>query len=562
MKSGIKPLRSWLIVESLETRRLLSAAIVNGVLKIDGTSGDNDISVSSENGTTRVSIDGDLSTFNDADYSSLSIHGSADDDHVFVDQSITKQALIFGEDGNDSLTGAGAGDDNAIDGGNGNDTLDYSLRTDNLTAGGGTIKTATGIDAYANCETLLCGSGDDQISIFTFSDSNGPNDPIHYVDGGAGNDNLSYFDGATSLTGVDPTVHGGAGNDTLSVDRAGDDSGDMPQSGGPAYYFGDAGNDTFVMFRSLANRNFNGGSGIDSVDYSSFSSAGGLKVTLDNRPGDGPNGFDNVHNDVEIVSGSMWDDTLIGSNHDETLIGGPGNDSLLGQGGDDLLDGGSEDDTLIGGPGNDTLLGGDGDDSITGNGGQDSLDGGAGHNVADEPSQPNEVKLHSFFSVKAGVLRINGSNENDQITVQLDANNASTLELSMNDQNGSVPLSGIGSLIVQGGAGDDRISINSSITLSTRLYGGAGNDTIFGGSGGDRVYGGAGNDWIGTAAGNDILYGEAGNDRLFGGDGKDYIDGGAGQNLVRGDAGPNRIIVSTLDNFRRTARDLISLIRV
>ncbi|HVT90016.1 MAG TPA: hypothetical protein VHD56_14275, partial [Tepidisphaeraceae bacterium] len=86
MKSGIKPLRSWLIVESLETRRLLSAAIVNGVLKIDGTSGDNDISVSSENGTTRVSIDGDLSTFNDADYSSLSIHGSADDDHVFVDQ--------------------------------------------------------------------------------------------------------------------------------------------------------------------------------------------------------------------------------------------------------------------------------------------------------------------------------------------------------------------------------------------------------------------------------------------------------------------------------------------
>jgi Ca2+-binding RTX toxin-like protein len=72
-----------------------------------------------------------------------------------------------------------------------------------------------------------------------------------------------------------------------------------------------------------------------------------------------------------FITGSNFNDTLVGGQNTDTLIGGLGNDSLNGQQQNDLLQGGGGNDTLQGGGQNDTLIGGAGNDTLTGDGGAD-----------------------------------------------------------------------------------------------------------------------------------------------------------------------------------------------
>jgi Ca2+-binding RTX toxin-like protein len=74
-------------------------------------------------------------------------------------------------------------------------------------------------------------------------------------------------------------------------------------------------------------------------------------------------------NDSYDITGSNFNDTLVGGQNDDTLRGGLGNDSLNGQQQNDLIDGGAGDDTLIGGGQNDTLIGGAGSDTLSGGSG-------------------------------------------------------------------------------------------------------------------------------------------------------------------------------------------------
>ncbi|HYW20936.1 MAG TPA: DUF4347 domain-containing protein [Nodularia sp. (in: cyanobacteria)] len=94
---------------------------------------------------------------------------------------------------------------------------------------------------------------------------------------------------------------------------------------------------------------------------------------------------------------------------------------------------------------------------------------------------------------------------------------------------------GVNSIFWDGGAGNDVINIDASVTVNTTLRGGDGDDEIKGGSGVDDIDGGAGRDQItGGAAsdiihggvGNDLIFGNAGADQLFGDDGDDNIYGG------------------------------------
>ena len=79
-----------------------------------------------------------------------------------------------------------------------------------------------------------------------------------------------------------------------------------------------------------------------------------------------------------FITGSAFNDTLVGGVSNDTITGGLGADTLKGNSGADLLDGGDGDDLFIRGSGNDTLLGGDGNDTLTGGTDNDSLTGGAG----------------------------------------------------------------------------------------------------------------------------------------------------------------------------------------
>jgi Ca2+-binding RTX toxin-like protein len=532
-------------IELLEQRRLL-AVLTAGNLLVDGTSNNDTISISLSGSNINAVVNGSTQSFALSAVSSIEIHGDAGDDSISISTDISADANITGDAGDDTII-AGGGNE-TIDGGDGNDTLDYSQTSTPIISSGPTgdvLQIGSNNDTYENVETLIAGSGDDVIHIFDNND--GSSRPV-YIDGGPGNDDLSIFEIVSTTS---PTIHGGNGNDTLSVDIQGDEIG--PTSGGNAYYFGDAGNDTLNMDRSFANRDFNGGTGIDTIDYRGFTTAGGLSITLDNQPGDGPDGFDNVHSDVEIVYGSIWNDTIVGDGKNETLIGGPGDDSLVGNGGNDSLDGGVGNDTLVGGAGADTLVGGDGTDSLV----SDSADTIVDNSV----SSPPPIQSTPQMSLIDGILRVNGTSGDDQILLSLRASNTNMLEVSLNGTLSSFRVKDVSSIIVDAGDGNDTIKFdetNGPISISSKLYGDAGDDTIMGGSGKDRIYGGDGNDWISGGAGNDVIYGEAGDDRLFGGDGHDYIVGGAGTNVIRGEEGVDQIVAdSMLDDLHGNHGDQI-----
>ena len=89
---------------------------------------------------------------------------------------------------------------------------------------------------------------------------------------------------------------------------------------------------------------------------------------------------------IENVTGGFGNDVLTGDTRANILTGGAGGDTLRGEadtvtemGGDDTLNGGAGADMLYGGPGNDTLNGGDdNDETMQGGPGNDTLDGGKG----------------------------------------------------------------------------------------------------------------------------------------------------------------------------------------
>jgi hypothetical protein len=215
-------------------------------------------------------------------------------------------ARLAGGAGNDKLTG-GSGDDalrgeagaDTLKGGAGHDTADYSDRVNALTismddvAGDG--EAGENDNVGSDVEVLVGGAGPDVLS------GNAADNTIY---GNAGDDVLTGREGAD-------TLGGGDGNDTL----AGGDGADVLQ-----------GND-----------------GIDTTTYAG--AAGGVRVTLDGKPGDGAVG-ENDSVDTENVIGSTGDDVLIGNAGPNALGGGDGNDRILGGAAADALDGGNGDDIL------------------------------------------------------------------------------------------------------------------------------------------------------------------------------------------------------------------------
>ena len=91
-----------------------------------------------------------------------------------------------------------------------------------------------------------------------------------------------------------------------------------------------------------------------------------MTVTLVGGANDGEAGEgDNVHLSVERVTGTNFNDTIVG-------------EAGAGPSQPNIFNGGNGDDTLRGGDGNDTVNGGAGDDLVQGNAGRDSLVGGSG----------------------------------------------------------------------------------------------------------------------------------------------------------------------------------------
>ena len=171
-------------------------------------------------------------------------------------------------------------------------------------------------------------------------------------------------------------------------------------------------------------------------------------------------------------------------------------------------------------------------------------------------------KSHNYTAEQASRLIINGGAGNDKITVDKAVKNDLVImggagnDTIQGGAGNDTIVGGKGNDTLKGGAGNDRITDDSGVN---KIYGQAGDDTliahskstnssskysnqIYGGSGNDYLEGGNGKDYLSGGDGYDVLYGLGGNDYLTGGKGNDYLDGGEGNDSLHGGSGRDNLI--------------------
>lgn len=558
-------------------------------------------------------------------YSSIeNLEGSAFADTLIGSGEVN---ILTGEAGDDSLEGMGGAD--ILDGGAGNNTASYAHYSGSIASNGTVVGVVASLlspsantgdaqgDVYTNIQNL---TGSDFADTLTGDGSN------NVLTGGAGNDILEGLGGADVLDG-------GGGNDTATYAQA--QGGVRATLFDPADNQGDAGGDTYLNVENLTGSGYSdtlvgnagvnvltgglgddtlqgmagadqliGGSGVDTADYSkagllsaaSATTALGMGVVASlttsftsgpavTQTGDAAgDGFSSIEN----LTGSDFNDTLIGDSGANLIQGGAGNDVLEGMGGGDTLDGGvgintasyehgnavsgatgiqasltdrslntgdaagdiytniqnltgsAFNDTLIGDSGVNVLSGGQGDDVLEGMGGADTLIGGAGSNTASYAHAAGPTGLVISLTVPA--------------TNTGDAAGDTYSEI----QN------------IIGSAFDDQITGNA---LDNRLVGGDGADTLIGGAGADALVGGNGIDTAsfssasgvvvasltsGFSAGPSVtqmgdaqgdtydsienLVGSNFNDTIIGDAGSNILNGGAGDDILEGMGGADTLI--------------------
>ena len=333
-------------------------------------------------------------------------------------------------------------------------------------------------------------------------------------------------------------IDAGAGNDTITGSQAAD------------VVLGGIGNDRFIDNDFVSFDAYDGGDGIDTIDYSNVAFTPGA-VTIDLATGQ------------TVVSGGNTETIA----NFERVVGSGGGETIIGSNAANVLDGGAGDDTIDGGDGNDVLIGGLGADSLTGGLGIDRaqyLDAAAAV-VADLQVAANnagEAAGDTYNSVEnlsgstfgddlrgdGGANTISGGTGNDMI-----AGRDGDDRLSGDDGN-DVLTGGIGADALTGGLGTDRAQyidatagLVADLQVSANNAGAAAGDTynsienLSGSAFGDSLSGEAGANTISGGAGNDTLAGRDGDDTLNGDDGNDVLTGGIGADALAGGTGTDRV---------------------
>jgi Ca2+-binding RTX toxin-like protein len=295
---------------------------------------------------------------------------------------------IIGPDGTNNLwtltgPGTGTGTLNSgvvsftaienLTGGSGTDTLVGPNLPNTWTLTGPGMGSVGGV-AFSLFESLTGGSGVDTLV--------GPNLPNTWTLTGAGIGSVAGlaftgFENYTGGTGADDfffgagasvigILDGGSGSDTIDMtakvaDRTwtltaagGGKSADVPVGFvGIETLIGSSGADTFVFSKNVSfNGALNGGTGVNSLDYSAWSN--GVTVNLTTGMATGTNSVSGIAN----VYGGSGNDNITGDAGNNILVGNGGNDTLSGVDGRDILIGGSGADSLNGGAGDDILIAG------------------------------------------------------------------------------------------------------------------------------------------------------------------------------------------------------------
>lgn len=280
---------------------------------------------------------------------------------------------------------------------------------------------------------------------------------------------------------------------------------------------------------------------------------------------------------------------ILGTPVSDAIFGTPADDEIVSLSGDDTVIGGSGIDTVHGGSGRDVLVGRDGD-LLNGGSGNDRFfvgatfhqpvlvaNGDAGDDTFEsistfDPSQPafnfgldldggRGNDAFNFGRIQASVM--DGGHGNDRFTI--DRMFSGTLTGGGGQDQFQVRFM-LGH--IWAGDGNDVISIGIAETGGTVLRGEDGNDVISSGVGSAVIEGGAGNDRLSDGldlhdrpsrldggTGNDVLR-SPGLDNLSGGDGRDTLESGGLANTLTGGAGADRFVYGTFD-FTSIAGDTI-----
>ncbi len=500
-------------------------------------------------------------------------------------------------------------------------TIDLSRQSDGFAISGGSFGDI--IVGSSGADDIMAGDGDDIIVGFVGADR---------IDGGGGNDTLTLAATSTSLNAAADAdlvsvetvtaagaaagvlidlsrqtdgfaITGSAHGDTLvgssGADRMDGGAGADTLTGGAGFDVVRGGDGDDIIRATVGDGNdvYDGGAGIDTVDYSATS--GGVKVDLTpmDRSGESVSGAPgsvaammaaaglaastpvglatggqtatDVLISIENVVGSSGNDTVLGNSAANVIYGGGGHDKIWGRGGDDTIYGGAGNDVLVGdfggsGAGDDQLYGGAGNDELYGEGGNDILDGGRGSDLysggkgrdllifdkdgASDIAWGGPGRDTFKFEKGFGKDRIKDflatGNKSDKIDLT-SFKGLKFKDLKIKQKGSDVEIkakkfgkdSKIILEVVNKGAVDKKDFIFDK--KSKKLKGDAASDKpIVGGKGNDEIKGTGGNDIIKGKRGDDTLIGRAGDDTLIGGKGNDTLVGGKGNDFLVG--GPGR----------------------
>ena len=194
------------------------ATLVDGLLSVTGAAGNDTITVSSGGGIITVNVNGNSSTFNDSQVSSLSINSLGGNDQITVNESglaAPIDATLRAGAGNDTITAGdentfirvGAGN-NVITAGNGNNVIRAGLGADNIKVGGGSDI----VVALGTSSTIAGGTGNDTLVAANHASVSGGGGE-DFIWGTNGHDTL--IGNVGSLTGTDMIYTSGAKGDNV-----------------------------------------------------------------------------------------------------------------------------------------------------------------------------------------------------------------------------------------------------------------------------------------------------------------------------------------------------------
>ncbi len=138
-------------------------------------------------------------------------------------------------------------------------------------------------------------------------------------------------------------------------------------------------------------------------------------------------------------------------------------------------------------------------------------------------------------SLSGGVLYVYGTPSADTIGLRIVGSKIRVSQTGAADKDFTSSLAT--RIRVYSYAGNDTVTIASSISKPAVIYGGTGNDTVKSGGGKDSIYGGDGEDSLAGGANNDFVRGDADDDVLLGEAGNDTLDGDTGNDTLNGGSG-------------------------